>query len=194
MTHAKKKCARKRASAVTASVAGDVSSPNAPAAGNMILRGDSVALDTDVGHEFVIDCARHIEGLLSEANLKTKWGLTDAGWGALATNTYLLDFVRRQRERRIVNGLAAREGAQQEFAKAPSVLGSILNDETISPRHRIEAARELRQAAADGDTTETLEKEKFVVVINLGADEKPFRFETEIKHRAPSVIDDGEEA
>ena len=160
---------------------------------DITLRGVAVALDADVGHEFVLDCARHIEGLLSEANLKSKWGLTDAGWAALATNTYLLDLVRRQRERRIHNGLAAREGAQQEFAKAPSVLGSILNDETISPRHRIEAARELRQAAEAGDTAETLEKEKFVVVINLGADEKPFRYETEIKRRAPSVFDDGEE-
>jgi hypothetical protein len=157
---------------------------------SVTLRDVTVAFDSDIGREFVLDCVRHIEGLKSEADTKTKWGLTDAQWLELATNRVLLDLVRRERERRVVNGLAAREAAQQQFAKAPSVLGSILNDGAVSPRHRIEAARELRHVAG-AEAAGHRETERFTVVINLG-NTKPFRFETEIEHPQQPVIDDGE--
>jgi hypothetical protein len=162
--------------------------------GNVVVRGVSVGLDSEVGQAFVLDVARHSEGLLSESDVKMKWGLTDRDWAELPSNELLLDRVRRERERRIFSGTAAREGAQQHFAKAPYVLGGILNDGTISPRHRIEAARELRQTANDQNLAkDAQEKEKFVVVINLGASEKPFRFEADVEHRDNPVIDDGQE-
>jgi hypothetical protein len=141
-------------------------------AGSVILRGVPVALDTDVGGAFVTDCARHTEGLLPDIEIKTKWGLTDKDWERLAENTPLLRAVRTERERRISNGDAAREAAQRHFARAPTVLGEILNDQLVSPRHRIEAAKELRQTATGVDTSAGATGEKFTITINLGADEK----------------------
>lgn len=156
--------------------------------GSVVLRGVTVALDTEVGGEFVLHCARYTEGLLSEADIKSKWAITDAGWAALANNTHLLDRVRRERERRVFNGAAAREGAQHHLTKAPNVLGGILTDATIPPRHRIEAARELRQAVSGGDVASNKETEKLTVVINLG--DEPIRFEGRLNRQPP---DDGGE-
>ena len=129
------------------------------------------------------------EGLLSEADIKSKWDITDGDWAALANNTPLLDRVRRERERRVFNGAAAREGAQQHLTKAPNVLGGILTDATISPRHRIEAARELRQAVSSGEMPNNKETEKLTVIINLG-DDKPIHIEGRANRRPP---DDGDE-
>jgi hypothetical protein len=100
--------------------------------------------------------------------------------------------VDAERERRVLNGQAAREAAQRHFAKAPTVLGDILTDEHISPRHRIEAARELRQVVGDRLDTASGTGEKFVITINLGGDEK-LVYEREITPRPPLSPDyDGE--
>src|SRR5580700_10286951 len=123
--------------------------------GSVNLRRVTVALNTDVGGAFITDCARHTERLLSDSEIKDGWGLSDEDWGRLADNAPLLQAVRAERERRICNGDAAREAAQRHFAKAPAVLNDILTNELVSPRHRIEAARELRQAAAGGDTPDS---------------------------------------
>src|SRR5258708_2741488 len=117
--------------------------------GIIVLRGAAVALDSHDGQDFIADCPRHTERLLSDNEIKDKWTLSNEDWIGLAANTPLLDAVRAERERRILNGEAAREAAQRFFVKAPTVLLDILSDEMVSPRHRIEAARELRQAAGD---------------------------------------------
>ena len=41
--------------------------------GSVVLRGVSVSLDTEIGRAFIADCVRHIEGLLSDSEIKTKW-------------------------------------------------------------------------------------------------------------------------
>jgi hypothetical protein len=158
--------------------------------GSVILRGVRMALNTDVGQTFVADCARHTEGLVSDHDIRAKWKLTQEDWAGLATNTLLLDAVKTERERRIFNGVAAREGAQRHFSKAPSVLSDILTDEQVPPRHRIEAARELRQAAGNGPDPASVPGEKFVITINLGA--KQLRFEETIAPLEPSPSDDGD--
>jgi hypothetical protein len=140
-------------------------------AGSVILHGVAVALDADVGHAFIVDCCRHTEGLLGDEDIKVKWALSDEHWIGLANNAPLLRAVRAERDRRIATGEAAREAAQQHFAKAPNVLGDILADDMVSPRHRIEAAKELRQAAGNGVDAVPGIHEKFVIRINLGADE-----------------------
>jgi hypothetical protein len=157
--------------------------------GTVVLRGVSVALDTEVGRAFVIDCVRHTESLVSDSEIKSKWALTDKNWERLADNAPLLLAVRVERERRIQNGDAAREAAQKHFAKAPTVLGDILADEQVSPRHRIEAARELRQVVGDRPDTAPGAGEKFVITINLGEDKK-LVFEKEIAPRRPLLFDD----
>jgi hypothetical protein len=84
----------------------------------------------------------------------------------------LLRAVRAHREHRIFTGEAPREAAQRHFTKAPAILNDILTDDQVSPRHRIEAARELRQVAGSGPERAPTPGEKFLIVIDLGGDEK----------------------
>lgn len=168
---------------------GDATDPSGAVKGSVKLRGEMAALDTDVGAEFVTDCARNVEGTLSDAEIKGKWELSDEEWTGLANNAPLLSAVRAERERRIFSGECAREAAQRHFATAPSVLNRILTDEQVAARHRIEAARELRQAAASGPDVASGPTEKFTITINLGADET---FVKEVYHRPALLADDGE--
>ena len=100
----------------------------------------------------------------------------------------MLSAVRTERDRRITSGEATREAAQWHFAKAPDVLGGILMDEQISPRHRIEAAKELRQAAGNNPDGTAGPTGKFIINIDLGADEK-IVYEAEIASRGLSIAD-----
>jgi predicted DNA-binding transcriptional regulator AlpA len=165
--------------------------PRLVSSGTVVLRGVTVALDTDVGQAFVIDCARNTEGLILDAEIMSKYGLSDRDWERLAGNKPLLQAVGEERERRIANGDAAREGAQRHFAKAPTVLGDILTDNLVSPRHRIEAAKELRQAAGNGPDAKPGTGEKFIITINLGGDEK-LHFEKQVAPLASLSPDEGE--
>jgi hypothetical protein len=144
---------------------------DAPEPSSVVLRSEPIPLDTDVGRAFVMDCARNVEGTLSDAEIKNKWELNDYDWAGLAKNAPLLAAVRAERERRVFSGEGAREAAQRHYAGAPGVLNRILTDEQVPPRHRIEAARELRQAAAQGPDIAPGPQEKFSIIINLGADE-----------------------
>jgi hypothetical protein len=137
--------------------------------GSVILRGVEIALDSDVGAGFVVDCARHVEELISPEQLKAKYQLTEEAWRHLADNESLQQALERARERRIRSGEAAKERAQHLFLAAPTVLSDILNDDTASPRHRIEAARELRQTAAIGSEAATATTEHFSIRIDLTA-------------------------
>jgi hypothetical protein len=179
----------KSISTAAVAMAGDVIDPDIPNAGSVVLRGDKVALDSDVGESFVADCARNTEGLTSDLDIKTRYELGDEDWERLAANTPLLHAVRAERERRIRNGDAAREAAQRHFAKAPSILNRILTDEQVSPRHRIEAARELRQVVGNGPDTASGSRENFVITINLGED---YKLVKEFIPPDPAPFDEGE--
>jgi len=152
-------------------------------AGHVRVLNVTVSLDSETGRAFVTDCARNIETLRSDRELKETWGLDERQWAQLAENAQLLDAIKAERERRIRSGDAARETAQRHFAKAPFVLNEILHDRSISPRHRIEAAKELRQAAG-GPETVADRGERFVISINLGDDDKLVR-EFDQPARAP---------
>ncbi len=138
----------------------------------VVLRGETISLDTEIGRAFISDCARFTEGVLAETDVKRKWGLSDEAWQGLEQNAAVLEAVKRERERRVMDGVAAAEAARWQFVKAPSVLGVILSSDEVSPRHRIEAARELRAIASADGGADRQSGEKFTVVINLGADEK----------------------
>jgi len=97
------------------------------------------------------------------------FGISEEAWRRLADNEPLQQAVERAKERRIRNGEAAREKAQHLFLTAPGVLSTILNDSTASPRHRIEAARELRQTAAIGSEDAAPTTERFSIRIDLTA-------------------------
>src|SRR5262245_63580335 len=101
-------------------------------------------------HEFITDCARYAEGLLSEKEVKKKYRFDDQTWERLGEDEALIEAIEAEKTRRIRNGSTARERAQQLFATAPNVLGDILHDDGTSARSRIESARELRQIADSG--------------------------------------------
>ena len=92
-------------------------------------------------HDFVVDCARYAEGLLSEKEVKKKHHFDEATWARLGEDEALIEAIEAEKVRRIRNGDSAREKAQQLFVTAPGVLGEILHDDAVSPRHRIESAR-----------------------------------------------------
>src|SRR5262249_2016118 len=139
--------------------------------GSVILRGVKIDLDTDIGNGFVIDCCRHIEDptMITAEQLKAKYQLSEEAWRQLADNEPLQQAVARTKERRIRSGECAAERAQFLFLSAPSVLSTILHDSAASPRHRIEAARELRQTAAIGSEDATPAAERFSIRIDLTA-------------------------
>jgi hypothetical protein len=118
---------------------------------------------------FIQDMARFGEGSMSERRIRKKWGFTDATWDQLGENEDLIEAIELEKERRVRNGYAAREKAQEIFAGAPAVLGGILHDGNASPRHRIESAKELRAISANGPEA-TSPADRFQIVINLGAD------------------------
>jgi hypothetical protein len=152
----------------------------------VVLRGLPIELSSTAGARFVTDCVRAAEGLLTDAELVKKYEIDAQDWLDITKNKELIRAIQDERERRVRNGTAARESAAQIFAKAgPTVLGTILNDVSASPRHRIESARELRQTAHGGVNADssTNASEMFSIVINLG--DTTERYEKEIAPMKP---------
>ena len=132
---------------------------------------DTTKLITD--DNFIADCCRFSEGILSEAAVKHRWRkvVSETDWATMGSNDELVEAIEREKIRRMRNGQTAREKAQLHAVKAPDILDQIMTDESISPRHKIEASREMRAIAATGqDAIPT--SERFSIVINLGADEQ----------------------
>jgi hypothetical protein len=74
--------------------------------------------------------------------------------------------VEAERVRRVRSGRAAREKAQNLAVQAPDILGTIMTNDGNSPRHRIEAAKELRVVADNGpDVAPAASVEKFLIQI-----------------------------
>jgi hypothetical protein len=141
-----------------------------PSSGTVVLRGIEVGIDSHVGAPFVVDICRHIEDLMTAEALQRKYGLSDeAAWDGLASNEPLQRAIAATKTRRIHDGSAAREHAQHLFLATPAMLGGIINDTSMSPRHRIDAARELRACAAVGPEAEaTAGEERIRININFG--------------------------
>jgi len=138
----------------------------------VVLRGISIPLASDVGGAFISDCSRNRERLLSDQRLCEKYGLTMDAWAEIAQKQAVRLAVNAEHERRTFNGDAAREAAAKFFTKAPEVLDTILQDQRANPRHRIEAARELRATANTGAESTNNTSARFSIVIDLGADQK----------------------
>jgi hypothetical protein len=137
---------------------------------SVTLRGVKVPLNSDVGGAFVSDASRNKERLFSDQRLIEKYGLSMDAWTEIAKNPAFRLAVDAEHERRVFNGDAARESAAKIFSEAPTVLGEILNDKQASPKHRIDAARELRATANVGAEKVGDDADRFHIVINLGGD------------------------
>ena len=150
----------------------------------VVLRGISIPLSSDVGGAFIADCSRNRERLMSDNQICEKYGLTMNAWAEIAQNKAVRLAVNTEHERRIRNGDAAREAAAKLFAEAPEVLGNILHDKHASPRHRIEAARELRATANTGTEKTGDAADRVVISIDLGGDKK-LVFDQQIRPLTP---------
>ena len=63
--------------------------------------------------EFVADCCRYAEGILSKQDVKRKWHFADDTiWTKLAKDEALIEAIELEKTRRIRNGQAKREKAQ----------------------------------------------------------------------------------
>ena len=112
------------------------------------LHGQPAQLEDDL--EFISDLARYAEGLFSEQDVKKKHHLSADTWERLGSNEVLIEKIEAEKVRRIRNGSAKREKAQQLVVQAPDVLGGIMLDASASPKHRINSAKALDAFAANG--------------------------------------------
>jgi hypothetical protein len=90
-------------------------------------------------------------------------------WERLGEDEPLVQAIEDEKIRRVRNGSAARELAQQAFVAAPTVLSGILTDNAANPRHRIESAKELRAIAQQAAET-AADRDRFIITINLNGD------------------------
>jgi hypothetical protein len=134
----------------------------------------------------VADCTRAAEGLISDADLREEYEITDAEWKALTKNKILIRAIQAERARRVRSGLAAKEAAAKELATGPQVLGKLLHSDTIHPKHATDLHRELRATAhGGGDGERAADTEKFVITIIMG--EQSEHFEKEIAPTKPLI-------
>lgn len=75
------------------------------------LFSTSIDLNSDAGHQFVTDATRAAEGLITDKELAEKYELSPADWQNITKDMALGRAVRAERERRVLNGVAARESA-----------------------------------------------------------------------------------
>jgi hypothetical protein len=136
--------------------------------GSVTLRGIQVPLESDVGREFILACARNWEQLLTDADLCERFGLSPEQWQASGANKALVRAVQLEHERRVRRGVVAQELAAREFTAAPRILGSIMKNETTNSRHRIDAAQALRQASIDPASENKTQGQVFTINLNFG--------------------------
>ena len=131
------------------------------------LRSSPIDLNTDAGRRFVVDATRAAEGLISDRELAEKYEISPADWQSITKDLALGRAVRAERERRVLDGTAARESAAKHFVRTPAILAGIMENQLSNPRHVIEAAREIRAVAATaGGGDNPMQSEKFSIVIN----------------------------
>ena len=82
------------------------------------LSNTPIDLNSDVGHQFVVDCTRAGEGLLTDKELQEKYELSPADWQNITKDMALGRAIRAERERRMLNGTAAREVGSPAFCQS----------------------------------------------------------------------------
>jgi hypothetical protein len=128
---------------------------------------DAAALIKD--DAFITDFARFSEGILDEKFLRRKYRLAEVDWIRLGADDQLVEAIELEKIRRIRNGAAKREKAQQLVVKGPEILSGIALDTTASARHRVDAIRTLDTMSDTGPEAAPA-ADRFQIVINLGAD------------------------
>jgi len=119
-------------------------------------------------YEFVADCARYAENLISEAAVRKKYGFSEKTWENLGKDDALVERIEEEKLQRIRNGSAKREKAQQLIVKGPEILDGIMSDAKASPKHKVDAIKTLDALAANGPQT-AAEQDRVIVRIDLTA-------------------------
>jgi len=178
----------------------------------VVLGGVEVELMSDVGRQFVTDCVRSAEGLLTDKELVAIYEISPVDWGNIANDAALGRAIRAERDRRVRNGTAAREAASRHFVKAPTILERIMTDEGMNARHRVDAVKELRAIAAPEKQNSPAQSERFIIKIVMGdeavtfnksiaidandtpPDEEPKKLATPKRPKLTLLSDDGSES
>ena len=145
-----------------------------------------IAIDSDLGRQLVVDCARFREGLLEEKAIRKKYRFDEAAWEALG-NDEMVRAVEEESVRRIRDGSSKREKAQKLIVRAPDVLGKIMDDDSQSARHRIDSCKVLNDFASNGPGDTAPASDRFIIQINLGSD--VLKFDKSIRPLEPGEID-----
>ena len=135
------------------------------------LHDQPVQFEDDI--EFVADCCRYSENIMTEAQVRKKWKFDDATWARLGENDVLVAAIELEKVRRIRSGQQKREKSQLLVTRAPDVMSNILLDSAASAKHRIDAAKVLDTFAANGPAGVPA-ADRFIIQINLGSDTLKF--------------------
>jgi hypothetical protein len=126
--------------------------------------------DLKDNHEFVSDCCRYSEGVLSEAAVRKKWHFDAATWELLGSDDELVRAIEETRTHRIRSGAAKRERAQQHIVRGVDVLSKIMDDPQANARHRVDSIKALDALADPGPQRAAAEQDRIIIRIDLGAD------------------------
>src|SRR5262249_35108023 len=133
--------------------------------------------------EFVTDCARFSENLISEQAVRKKYHFSEEAWERLGQDDALVTAIEAEKVRRIRSGAAKREKAQLHVVAAPDVLSGILMDPKANAKHRIDSAKALDDLADNGPQA-AAEQDRVIVTINLGGGDV-FRYAGSAKPLSP---------
>jgi hypothetical protein len=137
---------------------------------SVVLHGVPTGLSTAEGRALVAECVRAAH-VVTDADVQARFEIAPADWIDISQNKTLIRSIQLESDRRTRDGSISRELAAKYHVKAVSALDEIVSDKAQSARHRTDAARELRAAAAGGNTEAAVNNaEKFLIVLNLGAD------------------------
>ena len=120
--------------------------------------------------ELIADCCRYAEGILSEANMKRKYGFADSVWQDLGSNEKLLAAVEDEKIHRLRSGRQKRERAQHLVVKAPDVAASIMLNDSANDRHRLDACKVLNDFSANPADNTPAASDRFQITIVLNGD------------------------
>jgi hypothetical protein len=135
--------------------------------GDIVQLRSPIDLTSDRGRAFIVDATRAAESVISDQDLASKYDLSPMDLRNIAKDPAVGKAIRAERESRLRSGRAARELAAKAFVKAPAVLDTIMTS-ADSPKHKIDAIRELRATANGSSDDGPSQTEKFTIIINLG--------------------------
>src|SRR5215470_1064300 len=116
------------------------------------------------------DLCRYTEGLFTREQVKKKWRklISNEMWDELGSNDELVDRIEAEKVRRVRDGSAKREKAQQLITSGPQILSDIATNPKSNDRHKVDAIKALDSLT--GNPAEVAQQEKIVIRIDLSAD------------------------